>query len=156
MGPIPLTRGAGLPTFFASELGAVVFGVDYRLAPEHNILTIHEDAYQALDWVFENASTYHVDPSRVAIWGCSSGGHLAAGVAMRDAKEHQPSRLCQVNLVVPALCHPDAYEEPLKRILVAQLKKAGLLDPVDPFKLLKPIFGQFSFPVDSQSAHNTG
>ncbi|KAL2402451.1 hypothetical protein ABEF95_002504 [Exophiala dermatitidis] len=113
---------AELSKFFASELRAVVFGVDYRLAPEHNILTIHEDAYQALEWVIKNAEKYSIDSGRIALWGCSAGGHLAATVAMRDAKEHNPSRLSQVNLVVPALCHIDAYDEVLKAVVLAKLK----------------------------------
>lgn len=37
--------------FFASELGAVVFGVDYRLAPEHPFPSPFDDCCQALDWV---------------------------------------------------------------------------------------------------------
>jgi acetyl esterase/lipase len=98
-----------------------------------------------VNWVVENAARYKIDLSRVAVWGCSAGGHLAAGVAMRDAKERNPSRICQLNLVVPALSHPDAYDDLLKSILISKLEGAGLMDPKDPFRLLKPIFGQSSF-----------
>ena len=36
---------------FASELQAVVFGIDYRLAPEHPFPAAFDDSFQALEWV---------------------------------------------------------------------------------------------------------
>ncbi|KAJ4531508.1 hypothetical protein HRR80_009470 [Exophiala dermatitidis] len=141
---------AELSKFFASELRAVVFGVDYRLAPEHNILTIHEDAYQALEWVIKNAEKYSIDSGRIALWGCSAGGHLAATVAMRDAKEHNPSRLSQVNLVVPALCHIDAYDEVLKAVVLAKLKVYVPTQQDEAIQFLRYVFGKLA-----PSAHLT-
>lgn len=99
----------GLARFFASDLRAVVFSVDYRLAPEFKLPTIHEDCYEALNWVIKRARFYRADASRVALWGCSAGGHLAATVAMRDAFEHTESRICWVSLVVPATCHDTKF-----------------------------------------------
>jgi acetyl esterase/lipase len=125
-------------------LGAVVFGVDYRLAPEHNIITVHDDAYQAVNWVLINSDTYSVDPSRVALWGCSAGGNIATGVAVRDAREHNPSRLVHVNLVVPALCHPDAFEGVIKEAVDLRLKKWAHLFPpgADPLKPMRDTYGE--------------
>lgn len=88
--------------------------MDYRLAPEHKFPLPLNDCYQAVQWTLDHAQDYNIDTSRVAIWGCSAGGNLAAAVALRDAEEHKESRICHVNLVVPATCHPDLYTEGLK------------------------------------------
>jgi acetyl esterase/lipase len=57
----------------------------------------------------DNAEKYAIDPKRVAIWGFSSGGNLAAAVALRDANENTVPRIKHVNLVVPVTCHPALY-----------------------------------------------
>lgn len=100
--------------FFASELRAVVINVDYSLSPEHKFPVPHDDSYQAIQWTIDHAGEYKIDAGRIALWGCSAGGNLAAGVALRDAEEHKASRLCHVNLVVPATCHPDMYPPEMK------------------------------------------
>ncbi|RVX72950.1 hypothetical protein B0A52_03303 [Exophiala mesophila] len=70
------------------EVGAVCFDIEYRLAPEHPFPTPVEDAWTALQWVFETkAQEFHVDVKRIAIGGVSAGGHLSAvmGHMARDA-----------------------------------------------------------------------
>lgn len=90
----------------ASETQSVIVGVDYRLAPEHPFPVPHDDSYEAMNHVVVNASRYGIDITRIALWGASAGGNLAAGVALRDAHEHNPTRICHVTLVAPALCPP--------------------------------------------------
>lgn len=90
----------------ASETRSVVFGVDYRLAPEHRFPVPHNDSYEALNYIVANAQKYGIDITRIALWGASAGGNLAAGVALRDAQEHSPTRIRHASLVVPALCPP--------------------------------------------------
>lgn len=93
---------------------AVVISVDYRLAPENKFPCALDDCYQTIEWTLGNAEKYKIDSKRIGLWGCSAGGNLAAAVALRDAVEHQISRLRHVNLVVPVTCHPDLYPEILK------------------------------------------
>lgn len=95
--------------FFASELRAVVCNVDYRLAPEFPFPESHNDAYETLNWVISNASTYHINTERVGVFGISSGANLAAGIAHRDCAENQSPRIRHLNLVVPVTCHPKYY-----------------------------------------------
>ncbi|UKZ81618.1 hypothetical protein TrVFT333_009390 [Trichoderma virens FT-333] len=57
-----------------------MFSVDYRKAPEHPYPTPIQDAYAALLWIQEHASTFNIDPSRIGVTGESSGAGLAAGV----------------------------------------------------------------------------
>lgn len=92
----------------------MVVSVDYRLAPENQFPLPLDDCYEALQWTIDNAAAYNINRSRIGLWGCSAGGNLAAAVTLRDAKEHDQSRIRHVNLVVPATCHPDLYPEVLK------------------------------------------
>lgn len=75
---------------FAERLGIAVASVDYRLAPEHPYPAALEDCYSALAWLVAQPA---VDPTRVAIGGPSSGGGLAAALALlaRDRREITPA-----------------------------------------------------------------
>jgi acetyl esterase len=86
----------------AAEVGAVVFSVDYRLAPEHPFPAGLEDCYATLVWVAENAGELGVDPERIAVGGESAGGGLTAGVALL-ARDRGGPRLCLQVLGIPEL-----------------------------------------------------
>jgi acetyl esterase/lipase len=103
-----------LSIFFASELRAVVIGVDYRLAPEYQFPAPLNDCFEALNWTVDHAAEYKINPDRIGLWGGSAGGNLAAALALKDSNEHEISRIRHANLVVPATCHPDLYPAILK------------------------------------------
>ena len=86
----------------AAEVGAVVFSVDYRLAPEHPFPAGLEDCYATLVWVAENAGELGVDPDRIGVGGESAGGGLSAGVALL-ARDRGGPRLCLQFLGIPEL-----------------------------------------------------
>jgi acetyl esterase len=71
----------------ATESGAAVFSVDYRLAPEHPFPIPLDDCHAALAWVVANADDLGVDGTRVAVAGDSAGGNLSAAVALRSRIE---------------------------------------------------------------------
>src|SRR6267378_6356636 len=62
----------------AKKFNAVVFDVDYRVAPEHKFPTAINDAYNAFRWVLEHANEYGGDPSKIILTGASAGANLAA------------------------------------------------------------------------------
>lgn len=61
----------------ARESGAVVVGVDYRLAPEHPYPAGADDALAALEWLLAGGAGESVDPGRLALGGDSAGANLA-------------------------------------------------------------------------------
>jgi acetyl esterase/lipase len=65
---------------YVASRGYVVFAVRYRLADEAKWPAQLVDVKAAIRWIRGNASQYGVDPQRVAVWGESAGGHLAAMV----------------------------------------------------------------------------
>ncbi|GAA2903547.1 alpha/beta hydrolase [Streptomyces mexicanus] len=73
----------------ATETGATVVSVDYRLAPETKEPGLVHDCYAALRWVHDTAGDLGVDRDRIAVGGASAGGGLAATLAIlaRDRGE---------------------------------------------------------------------
>lgn len=86
----------------ASQLGAVVVSVDYRLAPETPMPGPLEDCYAGLAWLHENASSLAVDSSRIAVGGESAGGGLAAALTIL-ARERGQFGICHQHLTYPML-----------------------------------------------------
>jgi acetyl esterase len=84
----------------ASRANVDVLNVDYRLAPEHRFPAGLDDAFAATRWAAENLA----DGRPLVVAGDSSGGNLAAAVALRARDEHGPEVALQV-LLYPVLDH---------------------------------------------------
>lgn len=82
--------GADLVIDWIDRLGAVLVTVEYRLAPEFGDPFPREDVYGAYDWMVREADRLGVRRDRLVIAGASSGGGLAAGLALavRDRGHH--------------------------------------------------------------------
>nr|WP_296071520.1 alpha/beta hydrolase [uncultured Actinoplanes sp.] len=63
---------------------AVVF-VEYSRSPEVRYPVAVEECHAALTWVAEHGAAYELDPSRIAVAGDSSGGTMAAALAIMAA-----------------------------------------------------------------------
>ena len=58
--------------------GYVTASAEYRLSGEEPFPGPLYDVKAAIRFLRENADQYGIDPDRIAIWGSSAGGHLAA------------------------------------------------------------------------------
>jgi acetyl esterase/lipase len=58
--------------------GYVVASLNYRLAGEAPFPAATDDVDAAIRWLKAHAAQYGIDKTRVAVWGGSAGGHLAA------------------------------------------------------------------------------
>lgn len=61
-----------------AKRGYVVLNVTYRLAPRWTYPAPVEDLQQAVKWMRNNGTEYGIDPNRIATFGYSAGGYLAA------------------------------------------------------------------------------
>jgi acetyl esterase/lipase len=94
----------------ARKLGALVAGVEYRLAPEHPYPAALEDCYAALEWL---AAQTDVDVRRIVIAGRSAGGGLAAALTLRCVDTGL------VDLVGQVLIYPMLDDRTVRRSTVA-------------------------------------
>lgn len=85
-----------------ARTGCVALAVDWRRAPEHPYPAALHDCYAVLTAVARGLPGVEADAERVVVGGASSGGGVAAGLALlaRDRGEH---RLAGQLLVYPML-----------------------------------------------------
>jgi acetyl esterase len=92
----------------ANYSGCTIIAVDYRLAPEHKFPAAYEDALAVARWITRSAGHIGVTPGSFGICGDSSGGNIAAAVALAARDEGLPLGV-QV-LIYPVLDNrPDMY-----------------------------------------------
>jgi len=70
-----------------------VLSVNYRLAPEHQFPTAHEDAWDAVQWMATQSAELGLDCTRLALGGDSAGGTLAAACALEARQSGLPLAL---------------------------------------------------------------
>lgn len=86
----------------AGRSGTLVFSVDYRLAPEHRFPAAIDDAYAALTWIADHAGAFGGDGHKIAVFGESAGGNLAAATVQEAHRHGGPPIALQV-LAYPPL-----------------------------------------------------
>lgn len=84
-----------------NRVPAVVFSIDYRLAPEHHFPAAVDDCYAALKYIANNSSRFNAEAGRLAVMGDSAGATLAAAVSLKSKAENGPRIALQI-LVYPA------------------------------------------------------
>lgn len=91
-----LDSGDAIAWGVADQVRAVAVTVDYRLAPEHPFPAGVEDCYAALACLASSAAgRFGIDPERIAVWGDSAGGGLAAAVCLMARDRGGPRIVAQ-------------------------------------------------------------
>lgn len=72
--------------WLADLFGALVWDVDYALAPEEPFPAAVEDAWAVARQAFEQAESLGADPERILLLGHSAGGNLVADVCLLAAE----------------------------------------------------------------------
>ncbi len=106
-----------------AENGFIAFAIDYFLVDDaagRNCWPVQlDDAQKAIRWVRVHAPEYEIDPNRVAAFGWSAGGQLAALLSTRETRQDygNVSILNRVNLAVVLAADIDlaAYTQPPAR-----------------------------------------
>lgn len=82
-------QGTAAGRMFVKAFGAVVVLISYRLAPQHKFPTSHNDAWDSVKWIADNATgELSADPSKGFIMsGISAGGNIASSVVTNAISE---------------------------------------------------------------------
>lgn len=70
-----------------ADRGYVAAAVEYRLSPEAKYPAAVYDLKAAIRWMRANAARYSINPHKIAILGCSSGGQLASLIGTTNGFE---------------------------------------------------------------------
>ena len=63
---------------------AVIFNVEYRLAPSYWYPCATDDAFESVKYIYRHAECFGIDREKIAVSGDSAGGNLAAACSRRD------------------------------------------------------------------------
>ena len=85
---LPQNVYSTLPIFVdLARTGYVIASIEYRHSREAIAPAQVQDVKAAIRFMRANAERYNINPNKVAIWGTSSGGHLAALTGTSDGEE---------------------------------------------------------------------
>lgn len=87
--------------YLSIKSDVVVIALDYRLAPENKYPSAHNDVYEGIEWIWNNAKELGLDTKKFAISGESAGAYLTAATTFR-AKDTKNSPKFSFQLLVYA------------------------------------------------------
>ncbi|HMK18060.1 MAG TPA: alpha/beta hydrolase [Chitinophagaceae bacterium] len=114
----------------AKTFHAIVFAIDYRVAPEHKFPTGFNDSYNSFKWIIEHGKEFGGDPDRIIIMGISAGANLTAAVSLKAKQEGiaQKIKLQVMNCpVVDNPAHANLYPSMQQNANGYMLTQAGVL-----------------------------
>lgn len=87
---------------FVKNVPCTVISVDYRLAPKHSFPAQLNDCLAALTYAHDHPDEFGIDPERIAVFGTSAGGAIAAGLCLY-LRDHNGPKISMQILNFPAL-----------------------------------------------------
>ncbi len=96
----------GICRAISNRCGVIVVSVEYGRAPEHPFPEPVEDCAAAFRWVAAQAALLGGEAKSLFLAGDSSGGNLAAVLALEFNRESQPAAAGQI-LIYPAVDDPN-------------------------------------------------
>ena len=138
----------GLPTMgpwtTLPRRGIAVASVSYRLSGEVAFPEPVEDVRAALRWLGEHARDYGIDPDKLALWGSSAGGYLAAMVGVTgsrplgrpvgpvDGGVHVSAVITHYAVTAPERLREDAYRNSDEEIAALEVVMQNFFDGTSP------------------------
>lgn len=109
---LPLLKGLEYSLWQeAKTYAAVVFAVDYRVAPENKFPAAVNDCYNAFKWIADHGHEFGGDTSRIALLGNSAGANLVAVVSQKAKNEGIVHKIkLQIMNGLPVDCSPQNME----------------------------------------------
>lgn len=139
----------------ASEVNCHVMLVHYRLAPKHLFPTALYDALDAYQWICDRSKEFHIDKSKIAIGGDSSGGSIAAGAALMIRDQNRPKACLQV-LIYPALDKLSANYSSRRKFDDTPVFNTRIFAYINKIVYKNGFFGlkNYAYPLTEQSFEN--
>jgi acetyl esterase len=95
----------------AKTYEAIVFAVDYRVAPENKFPAAVNDSYNAFKWIAAHGSEFGGDTGRIVLTGNSAGANLVAVITQKAKKEGISNKIkLQIMNGLPVDCSPNNME----------------------------------------------
>ncbi len=116
----------------AQKADAMVFNLDYTLAPEAKFPKALDSCYQAINYILEHAKEYGIDEQHVMLAGDSAGANLAAALTLKARDEGK--KICSSQyLLYPGVCIGNAvntlpeYKWTIEAYEIAQEQREQIL-----------------------------
>lgn len=118
------------PCKLIAELAdAVVFNIDYSLAPESPYPVAVVQLWYVVSYIYRRAEDFGIDRNKIMVAGDSAGGNLAAALTLRNAREGKNYIAAQYLIypcVVLGKARPDGYKWTKEEYCIAEQDKDAL------------------------------
>lgn len=93
----------------ANTFNAIVFQIDYPVAPEHRFPSAITASYNCFKWLADHAQIFGGDTSKIIISGGSAGANIAAVIPIMAREEGIEKKIKLVDLFCPSVDNSSNY-----------------------------------------------